>query len=233
MMEFDWTTLNIIAWPAVQLYWMSRAQNPSALFGMALKIAGVAAYSYYCSNTLIPKLGRPGVGFALSYMLPMYVMVDNAINSRLSLYVTYSELLVASAYRFIMEIPWKEKVNQGQLPDALMSPIDETPPYTFNLLGISFSRGMVIDGTVAIVLGPLLALVSNDYIVMKNYNYLGIATLMGAVTVIMGHFSDLKLFSGKSSDYFVTTPGLLQAHLGSTFGWVIHALFMQKLGLLK
>ena len=223
-------TTNALLWPSVVLYWMSR--KPECFRPMLVKYLLVAYYSRIVSDYVMPRARKKHLAFLLSYVPAAALLLQQVLTSRIYEFVSYRELIVASTYRVIMELAWANDIRLRRLPGALASPLTITDEYKFVPTDTRFFHGLAIDGYASLVLAPLLlssARLSRSAIL--SYQVVGATTLALMTATVVSHLKGLHLWTApQTTDSFTTQPRMMQVHLGSTFGWIVHALTLQKLG---
>ncbi|KAL1527364.1 hypothetical protein AB1Y20_016034 [Prymnesium parvum] len=240
-----WTAVNVIMWVALQLFWLYRGDKSLLLKGVGVTLC-ITAYSTFCGLVFFPALpdilGIPifVMGYGPPFLTYAYLLIFTPIGKKIADVVSWEELTLATAYRFVMEIPWNIAVDAGALPGALKSPLEAVTPYTFNPTGAIFSHGICIDGLASIILGPIIAAViaykGINFVppsVYLGYQAFGVMTLGAAVLVIVTNFPGNNLFAcwttvGTDTGAFERLPGVYQAFHGSTTGFIINFISYRK-----
>lgn len=239
------TVANLVSWLGLQVLWTWRCAGPrSALlvgcFGLG--VWGYAAlWGAYIFPAIYPTLGMPSflLGYTPPLMIYMYQLLCTPFGAKLASGIPYSELLLASAYRFFMEIPFLMKLKKGELPPAFGTPFHKAAsPYTLTVCGktFTFSTGVTIDGIASLVLAPVLALWAHfgtvPASILLGYQAFGASTLLAVVFTLISNLpapNPLRVWDMKpDTSSFLVFPAIAQAYAASQTGWIVNALVIRK-----
>mmetsp|Transcript_55623 Transcript_55623/g.153535 ORF Transcript_55623/g.153535 Transcript_55623/m.153535 type:complete len:176 (+) Transcript_55623:256-783(+) len=171
----------------------------------------------------------------------MYFLFNSDTGNNLAADIPWWQLLLASAYRYVMEIPWGINMKRGRMPWGMASPLVKTPPYKLELFGkvTTLTRGLVVDGVSSVILGPLLATwayvdpLSLPSIIIWAYQFWGLLTLIFAMLMLVTHLPEpnrTRVWATKAdTSVLLKAPGVLQVLFASQLGFIIHALAIIKL----
>ena len=223
---------NAIMWPSVVLYWMTR--KPECFRPMLIKYILVAYYSRIVSDHVMPRAHNKAAAFVLTYVPALGILLKEVLHSRIHEFISYRELILASMYRIVIERGFAYDIRLRRLPGALASPLTTTDEYVHVPTDRHFDHGLAIDGLLSLVLAPmLLAATRPTRSAILSYQAVGATTLALMTATVVSHFKGINLWTApQNTDSFLMQPRMMQVHLGSTFGWIVHALTLQKLGVI-
>lgn len=241
-----WQVLNVLFWFLLKLSWVYRFDSKNNAMGYTIFAVLIMGYAVFCGTVAISVLpaimGIPT--FPLFYgpplMVYMYFLLMTPTGKNLGKNVPWEELLVASAYRWVMEIPWAISMEEGTLPWILANPFQTVPPYQLVIgdMSMTFTSGLAFDGLPSMFLGPGLALLyiyrgSLPALVLWGYQFFGIMTLSSVVGLIVSNFPQPNILqfwvSEADTGSFLVVPGIIQGFFGSMTGWIINVIAFRKL----
>mmetsp|Transcript_35923 Transcript_35923/g.111216 ORF Transcript_35923/g.111216 Transcript_35923/m.111216 type:complete len:268 (+) Transcript_35923:90-893(+) len=186
--------------------------------------------------------------FAILYVPPFlcfqYVVFKTDFGATLAASLPWWELILASMYRVPMELPLQYLIAAGDMTQAFAWVTETVEPYRITLFGVktlTFTRGLSIDGLVALVLGNALLLMSTHKTltpdVLLGYFVLIQCTLVQQFKILLVTTPGSKLYmleeDGPTTPsawrFSRTLPSAIQIYFSSQLGWVVFGLAMRKL----
>eukprot|EP00966_Prymnesium_polylepis_P073108 1698020-Prymnesium_polylepis.1 len=239
-----WTLANVGFWFALELSWVYRFDAKDNLKPALMIFVGIIAYSIFWGAVglkAIPAVfGIPffPVPYCPPFLVYAYFLLMTSTGKNIAKNIPVPELILASAYRYVMEIPWGMMVEVGDLPCAIANPLYTCKqPYTLELFGgIEFTTGLAFDGLPSMIIAPALAAFAAykglPNKVLVAYQLFGMTTLTSAIILIVTNFPQpniLAFWDAKAdTGAFMGLPGVIQAYFGSMLGWIINIIAFRK-----